>query len=151
VVDTVKLVYAALDELRTALLGDIRTKDMTVRMMYPANRRAENARDGWVGLYIDTVAYTPRSAGAGVQNWNSETTLRVVVQASDLADTGRAFEKVSEYLKNVLDVIMANKVLFGQAEMMGPINVDFAIREEEAKTLHFIGALVTLRYTGRTN
>ena len=150
-VDTVKNVFNVLASMRDALTRDTRTSSMTVRMMAPVNKNAGSAASGWVGLYADTIAYTPRTAGAGVQNWNFEPVFRVIVQASDTADTENAFRKTSEHLKSVLDVILANKDLATHVEMLHAIDVDFAIREEDTRTLHFVGALATLRYTGRTN
>ncbi|HEX7012330.1 MAG TPA: hypothetical protein VF161_06280 [Steroidobacteraceae bacterium] len=150
-VDTVRDPSVVLKALKQALQTDVRTKDMVVKCMEVANTNPDLAKRGWVSLYADADEYTPRTAGAGRGNWNWNPTLRAIVQASDLSSGEGTLEKLGVYLKAVVDVVLANKTLAEHVEALTNIRVEYAIREDDAKSLHFIGALVTMQFDGRSN
>ena len=114
-VDKVRTVYELLIELERALVGDTRTSRVPTVVMGPVNKDANGASEGWVGVYADTVAYSPRTVGAGMGNWGSSTVLRVIVQPgargeeqrrqheqhqSGLVDRGNAHTRPMRYRPN---------------------------------------------------
>ena len=149
-VDKVRTVYELLIELERALVGDTRTSRVPTVVMGPVNKDANGASEGWVGVYADTVAYTPRTVGAGMGNWGSSTVLRVIVQRSHLEDPKEAFRLLSELIKDVVDVILKDPSMQSVSENLPSIDVAYGTRDSDATTLYFQGAVVTIRFDGRS-
>jgi UDP-N-acetyl-D-mannosaminuronate dehydrogenase len=140
-----------LRELKSSLSDDTRTKNMLVELMGLVNTDPSQAVDGWVGIYIDTVAYSPRTIGTGSRNWQMAPTLRVIVQAVDRDSTEQAHAKLEKFIKDVLDVVLGNTTLAETVEALTGIQVDYAFSEEDRVTLQHIGALITIQFVGRSN
>lgn len=150
-VDTIQNVSSVAFKLRDALKNDVRTADMVVQIMEQANTSPDIAMRGWVGVYIEKVDYSPRTAGLGQRNWNFIPQFRILVQAVDIESSENAFQKLETYVKSIIDVMMANSSLAATMEALTQVSVDYAFRQDNPDSLHFVGALVTMTFEGRSN
>lgn len=150
-VAVVQNISIILQELVEALQKDQRTSEIVVTRMSPANMNAGLSVNGWVGLYVDTVDYEPRSVGLGARQWRSKPVFRVIVQATDLYGPEQAHDKLEGLLQNVLDVVLENRTLGETMGTLNSMNVTYTFNEDERESMHFIGALVTLEFEGTTN
>lgn len=150
-VDTVKNLGEVLKSAEDQLKSDTRTADMRIKRMGVVNTDPNLAMNGWVGLYADTVDYGPRTIGAGNRHWQFTPTFRIIVQAVDRADSAKAHEKLEDYIKKVLDVVLSDRTLSGHVATLNSMNITYAFSDEDRDSLHFEGALITLSFEGRTN
>lgn len=149
-VDKVSTIYDTMLAVRTAMQNDIRTKDYNILLMSPVNRNAETAANGWLGLYVDSAQYRPRTVGSGMGNWGSNTVVRMIAQYSDMESAEKAFENLSTLVKNAVDVLLANPTIQGAAENMPSIDVNYASRDTDHTTYYFQAALVTISFISRS-
>ena len=150
-VDTVKDLGEVLKQFEDQLQSDTRTSEMRIKRMGVVNTDPNLAMNGWVGLYADTVDYGPRTIGAGNRHWDVKPTFRIIVQAVDRADSSKAHEKLEDYIKKVLDVVLSDRTLGGHLSTLNSMNITYAFSDEDRDSLHFEGALITLSFEGRTN
>lgn len=149
-VDTVRNGSKILAALAEQLRNDTRTASMQIDVMEQANADENRAVNGWVGLYMDTVALSPRTIGTGDRNWNFVYSFYVMVQAVDYDEGRKAHEKLEGYVTDVLDVILGDKTLGNHVERLIDGSVTYRFVEEVRETMHFEAALLTLKFDGRS-
>lgn len=150
-VDEVRDASEVLSGLRDALKSSYATSDLPVKMMGLINSDAGKAKNGWVGLYVSRASLRPRTAGAGSRNWGFTPSVKIVVQASDVQNSENAYVRLEKYIKSVIDVVFADPSLGGRIDgTIISIDVDYGAQEDDAKSLHFEGAVLTLNYDSRS-
>lgn len=149
--DTVKNMHDILSRVRDDLKSDSLTANMIVKVMGQVNYDPALAREGWVGLYMDTVAYEPRTLGRGTTNWQFQVSIKIIVQASHAADPEIAHERLEGYMESVLNVLFKDITLSNQVEKLDQLDIEYATSEDDASTMKFEGAIISLVFTGRTN
>lgn len=150
-VDRVNDASRVLLALKAALQADVATAQLTTKCMGLANTNAAAAANGWVGLYVNRASYRPRSIGSGQRNWTFTPSFKVIVQATDTSSGEAAYVKLERYMRSVLDVILANPTLAAYVDgTLTGIDVDYGAQEDDAKSLHFEGVVMTLTYDSRS-
>lgn len=146
-VDQVNNAADVLKALKTALNNDTNTSNVPVKVMGLVNSDPHVAKNGWIGLYVDKATYRPRTIGAGSGNWQFVPFFKVVVQASDQSSSENAYSRLEALITKVLNVVLANSTLLGFVDgTLNMIDVAYGAREDDLKSLHFEGAVLTLGY-----
>jgi hypothetical protein len=149
-VDTVRNGSAILEALADNLRSDTRTASMQIQVMEELNPDPNLAVNGWVGIYMDTVAFGPRTIGMGDRNWEFTYTFRLLIQSVDYEYGRSAHQKLEGYVKDVLDVVLGDKTLQANVEILTEGSVTYRFVEEIRESMHFEAALVTLQFDGRS-
>lgn len=149
-VDSVKNMSTLLKAMEESLKESPSTSAMTIERMGEANEDPSRATEGWLGLYIDAVVYTPSSVGTGSRRWEMEPKFRLIVQAVDYEDSKNAHAKLEKYIKNAVDVILDNRTLKSNVDALSEISIEYAFDERREESLYFIGALVTMDFIGKS-
>jgi hypothetical protein len=149
--DSVKNMHDILQVVKSQLKADSTTANMRIRIMGQVNYDPALAREGWVGIYMDNVVYEPRTLGAGSENWRFALGLKIIVQASHAADSELAHERLEGYIESVLNTLFKNVTLSNQVEMLEDMSIEYATSEDDASTMKFEGAIISMTFSGRTN
>lgn len=105
----------------------------------------------WVGVYRGPLKYDTATLGRGTNSWKAEFTIRIIVQASNIAgDASKAEDDLEGYIKAVLDIIVADKTLGKSVAMTNEINVNYSYNETESETVYFQNAEIELITEVRT-
>lgn len=150
-VDAVNDASEVLITLREALRSDPSTAGLPVKLMGLVNTDMNVAKNGWVGVYVNRATLRPRTAGAGSRNWSFAPSLKIVVQASDARSSENAYVRLEKYITDVLNVVLSNPTLRAKIDgTLMSIDVDYGAQEDDAASLHFEGAVLTLTYESRS-
>lgn len=107
-------------------------------------------RTPWVGLYRGPITYDPHTLGRGSNSWRADVQVRVLIQAASLNSAEQAEERLEQYIKEVLDVIMTDKRLNNTVSIIKEIQVDYSYNMSESESLYFQNAEITLTAEVRT-
>jgi len=104
----------------------------------------------WVGIYRGSLDYDTATLGYGLNSWKALFEIKIIVQASSIKSGEQAEERLENYIKDVLDVIMVDKTLGGSVSMINSASVEYSYNEVESESLYFQNAEITIGTEVRT-
>lgn len=110
----------------------------------------DQARTPWVGIYRGTLTYDTATLGRGANNWKAQFDIRLIVQAATYESGEVAEELLEEYIKEVLDLVVADKTFSSTIGMVTGIDINYSYNEVESESLYFQNAEITVTTEVRT-
>lgn len=105
----------------------------------------------WVGIYRGDLNYDPETLGRGMNSWKAEFTIRILVQSSNMSsDHEKAENELEAYIKEILDVIMADKTIGNTITMITGVSIVYSYNESSSEDIYFQNAEIQLLTEVRT-
>lgn len=102
------------------------------------------ARTPWMGIYRDSMNYSPRTLGRGARNWEGELKFKIVIQASSTKD-GQDCELLLEgYVQTVMEALLSDTTLGGKVDILNGFNVEYSYRDSDQQSFYFQMAVITM-------
>lgn len=103
----------------------------------------------WLGIYRRKVDYDPHTIG-GNRSWKGLVEIGLLVQAASLDDGSDAEDILEELLKEVHEVLLANKTLNNTVNRLTGLSVTYFFNDEQDTSFAYQQAEVILTYEVRT-
>jgi hypothetical protein len=104
----------------------------------------DHAMTPWLGVYRQEMDYSPETLGEGPDYWTAVITVRLIVQAANLAGGEQCEDDLEGYVKDVLTKILADTTLSNTIDMVNDIKISYSYIAEDEETVYFQAALITL-------
>lgn len=96
----------------------------------------------WIGVYRGRTVYSPRTLG--IDNFEAQPSLKVMVQASSLLSGDDCSTKLDEYVNKVMSAIRGDTTIGGTVDMVNGFEVEYMFNETDKVSLHFQAAIINI-------
>jgi len=98
----------------------------------------------WLGVYRQSIDYSPETLGDGPDYWTATMVVRLIVQATNLNCGADCEDDLEGYVKKVMDKVVADTTLGATIDMVNDIKVSYSYVAEDEETIYFQAAIVEL-------
>ena len=135
-------VATVMEQILQWLKDDSNLQTFRIERSEFVNEDASLARNGWIGLYRQSVDYDPRNLGVSPNNYHGELTFLIFVQRATLSSGSDAEDNLELDVKNVLDRIV--QIPRTYIDTFTDLVVEYTYQNTDRTTMYFQGALISV-------
>jgi hypothetical protein len=135
-------VSTIMEQILQWLKDDANLQGFRIERSEFVNEDAGLARNGWIGLYRQSVDYDPRNLGVSPNNYHGELTFLIFVQRSILSSGAECEDALEQDVKTILDRIVQLPRTY--VDTFTDLVVEYTYQNTDRTTMYFQGALISV-------